>query len=82
MLVYINIINRSSQFIKIIDNIKLSKNIRKIMLIYNNLPLYIIVSYQKYINIFSKKLAYLLFIQKIQHKYKYKFDYQIISNLI
>lgn len=45
ILAYINTINRLSQSIKIVDSIKLSKNIHKTMLVYNNLPLHIIVSY-------------------------------------
>lgn len=74
MLACISTINRPAQSTRVVDGIKLSKNICKAMLIHNNLQTHIPVLDQENIDICGKKLSYQSLIQKIQHKHKLKFD--------
>lgn len=64
------------------DNTKLSKNIYKVILIYNNLQSPIDILDWKNIDIFDKNSLYQLFIWEIYNKYKLKFDSQKINNLV
>lgn len=82
MLACINTINRPRQSTRVMNDTKLSANIRKAMLVHNNLQPHVAVLDNKNIDIPGKKRPHQLLIQKIQYEHKSKFDGQLIDNLV
>ena len=58
ILVCMSTIDRPKRLIRVVNNTKLSENIRKAMLVYNDLQLYVVVLDQENIDIPSKKPSY------------------------